>query len=95
MLEINVDFENAVQNWQKICSFLDNFIWIGYLTVSLLPRKYFSSGDNVLRNSLKILNTTKKDFSQLNVSQSDEQRLSNYCRKDFSSVWDPLTCWLS
>ena len=55
----------------------------------------FHSKANVLANSRKISDVTKKDFFQLIISQSDGQRWSNYCRADFSSVWDPLTSWLS
>ena len=95
MFEIKFYFGNAVENWQRICSSIDNFIWIDRRKVYLLPRKYFSSWVNEFTNGLKILAITKQDFFQLNISQSDQLRLSNYCRADFSSVWGPLTCWLS
>ena len=39
---------------------------------SLLQRKYFLSGVNVLTNGLKISDITKNNFSQLQFSQSDE-----------------------
>ena len=93
--KLNLDLTNAVKNWKEMFSFSDNFIWIGCRKFSLLPGKYFSSGDHVLRNGLTIWYNTKKDSLQLKVSQSDDQRWSNYCRVDFSSVWEPLNSWLS
>ena len=94
-LKLTVDFENAVEKSEKIFTFLDNFIWIGSSKFSLLPGKYFLSGVNVLTSSLKISDITKKDFFQVQFSQSNEQSWQNYYRADSSSVWDPLTCWLS
>ena len=40
---------------------------------SLLQRKYFPSGVNVLTNGLKISDISKKGFFQLQFFQSDEQ----------------------
>ena len=94
-LNWNVDFRNALKSSEKIFSFSDNSIWIGCGKFSLLPGKYFSSGVNVLTNGLKISDITKKNFLQLKFSQCDDQRWSSYCRADFRSVWDPLTCWQS
>ena len=76
---------------EKISSFLDNLIWIGSSKFSLLPRKHFSSGVNVLPSGLKILDITNKYFLPLKFSQSDEQGWENYYRADYSSVCDPLT----
>ena len=58
----NVDFRNAVKNWEKSCQFLDNCIWVGCRTFSLLPREYLSLRVNKLKNGLKISDITKKDF---------------------------------
>ena len=58
---------------KKIVSFLDDCIWIGSGTFSLLPEKYLSSDVNVLPNGLKISDITKKDFLQLKFCQSDQQ----------------------
>ena len=52
-------------------------------------------GVNMLTNSLKILNTTKTKFFELKFFQSDQEIWHNYCRADFRSVFDILTCWLS
>ena len=60
-----------------------------------IEREYVSSGVNILTNSLKISDTTKTEFFGLMVFQNDEKIWQNYCNEDFSSVWDPLTCWLS
>ena len=61
-LELYVDFINTVSIWEKICSFLDNFIWIGCFEFSLLQGKYYSSRVNVFQNECKISDITKKDF---------------------------------
>ena len=52
-------------------------------------------GDNVLTNSLKILDTTKKEFFELIFFLNDQKIWQSFCQADLSSVWDPLTCWLS
>ena len=92
-LKLNVDFANSVENWEKIFSLLDNIsiCWPGF---SLLKKKYFSSGVIVLTDGLKIWDIIKKDFFQLKLSQSLEQRWQSYYRADYTSVWDPLTLWL-
>ena len=68
--------------------------WIGCGNISLLLREYLSSGVNVLTNGLKIFDSTNTDIFELIFSQSDVKDRQNYCRADFSNVWDPLTCWL-
>ena len=70
-------------------------ISIGCGKFSLLGRKYVSLAVNVLTKSPKISNVIKRDIFQLNFGQSDETIFWKCCRADFSSVWDPLTCWLS
>ena len=56
----------------------------------LLP-EYLSSAVNALTNSLKISYQTEGDFFQLNLPRIDEKRGYQWCRADFSSVWNPLT----
>ena len=73
MFEIKYRFGKCCEKLRKNFSFLDNFIWNPCRKFSLLLRKYFSSGVNVLTNSLKIWNITKRDIFQLKFSQSDEQ----------------------
>ena len=46
----------------------------------------------MLTNSLKISDTTKTEFIELKFFQSDQKTRQNYCRADFNSVLDPLTC---
>ena len=58
---------------KKAFTFFENFIWTGCCKFSLLPTEYWSSGDNVLANGLKIPDITKKNCFQLKFSQSDEQ----------------------
>ena len=45
----------------------------------------------MLTNNLKILDTTKTEFFQLRISQSDEKIRENYCRGCLSSTCEPLT----
>ena len=52
-------------------------------------------GTQYIKNSLKISDTTNTKFFELKFFQSDQKRWENYCRADFSSVLDRLTCWLS
>ena len=70
--KINVDIGNGEENSEKVFCFQDNSIWIGLINLSLLRREYLSSAVNVLRNSLKILHSTKIDFFQLNYVHSDQ-----------------------
>ena len=56
---------------RKTFSCLDNCIWIGCFKIFLLSREYLSSGVNLLRNGIKILDTTKTDIFKLKFSQSD------------------------
>ena len=60
-----------------------------------IEREYVSSGVNILTNSLKISDTTKTEFFELKLFGSDQKIWQNFCRAYFSSVSDPLTCWLS
>ena len=46
----------------------------------------------MLTNSLKILDTTKKDIFELKFSHSDRNVRQNYCHADLRSDKDPLTC---
>ena len=70
--KFSADFKKAQENWEKVFCFYDNSIWIGWVNLSVLRRKYLSSAVNVLTNSLKILHSTNIDFLQLNYIQSDQ-----------------------
>ena len=52
-------------------SFKDNGVWICCVKVCILQREYVYSAANVLTNSPNILDLTKADFFQLNLSQID------------------------
>ena len=67
--------------------------WIRW-TFAFTEREYFSSGVNMLRNSLKIPDHTKTEFVDLVLFQSDQKIWQKYWRADLSSVLKPLTCWL-
>ena len=54
-----------------------------------------SSGVNMLRNSLKISDTTKTEFAEVVLFQIDEKIWQKYHRVDLSSLSNTLTCWLS
>ena len=64
------------------------------LKTPLTDREYLSSGVNMLTNSLKISDTTKREFFELIIFQSNEKIRQKYCRADLWSVSDTLTCWL-
>ena len=70
--KFNVDFRNAEKNWETVFCFYDNSIWSGWVSLSLLTRKYLSSAGNMLKKILKILHRTKIGFSQLNCFHSHQ-----------------------
>ena len=78
--------------WRKklenLFSFEDNCIWIGCVKHSLLlrEREYLSSVVNMLRNSLKISDTTKTKFFELIFFQSHQKIWQNYCCAALTSV---------
>ena len=89
-----VGFGNPEKNSENIFWFGDNCIWIARIRHSLLLRQYFSSGANMLTNSLKIWVTTKTELSELIFFQTDQKIWQKYCREDLNSVPDRLKCWL-
>ena len=87
---------------KKIEKIFFNLEIIAFELVALNTRftetEYLSSGVNMLTNSLKISDTTKREFFELMFFQSDQKIWQKYCRADLSSDSDPLnplTCWLS
>ena len=62
------------------------------------PKKdtgYLSSAINVLTNTSKIWHINKVGIFINSSSQSDQKTWSKCSHTDFTSVWDPWTCWLS
>ena len=49
----------------------------------------------MLKNILKISDTTMIEVFELKLLQGDQRKLKTYCRGDLGSVWDAFTCWLS
>ena len=49
----------------------------------------------MLTNSLKISDTTKKEFFELMFLQINQKIWQHYCRDGLSSVLDTLTYWLA
>ena len=94
-LKFDVDSKNGVKNWEKIFCFWDNYIWIDCCKISLLPREYFSLTVDVLTNSPKHLHITNRDIFRVSSPDNDKKIWQMCCHVDFTSVWDPLTCWLS
>ena len=68
--------------------------WLHW-THAFTEREYLSSGVNMLTDNLKILDTTKTQFFDFISFQSDQKTWQKYSCADLSSVYDPLTCWLS
>ena len=65
----HVDFRKAIKNLEKVFCFKDNDVWTGCVKVCILRPEYMYSTVNVLTNSPNILDLTKAEFSQLNLSQ--------------------------
>ena len=74
--KLNLNFENAKKkkkkNWEKVFCFWDKCIWKCCNKFPLLRREYLSLAVNVLTNSPKILNITKRHFFQLSCLHSDQ-----------------------
>ena len=75
--------------------FCDNCVWIGNSKFSQSRIQYLSWAVNVLTNTPNMWNFTKRDILQTNSSHSDKKKWYKCCHADLTSVWDPLTCWLS
>ena len=58
-----------MKNPEKFFCFKDNGVWTYCVKVCILRREYVYSALNVLRNSPNILDLSKADFLQLNLSQ--------------------------
>ena len=72
-LNVDVEFRTIAKNSQTVFCFLDNCIWNGYGKLSLLQRRYLSSGVNILTNSLNISHITNRDIFKLNFLQRNEK----------------------
>ena len=71
--EFNIPFKNAEANPENVFCFWDNGITIGCVKFCLLRREFLWWAVNVLRNSLRNLHITKRDFFQLNCLHSDQK----------------------
>ena len=58
-----------MKNPENVFCFKDNGVWTCCVKVSILRPEYVYSAVNVLTNSPNILDLTKADFFQLNLSQ--------------------------
>ena len=58
-----------MKNLEKVFCFKDNGVWTYCVKIFILRREYVYSAVNVLTNSPNILDLTKADFFQLNLSQ--------------------------
>ena len=87
------------QKWNKILtkifSFLCNYIWNQSRKFSQFRRAYLSSTINVSTDTSQISQITKRDILKISFSQSDQKIWQKGSREDFTSVWNPLTSWLS
>ena len=59
-----------MENHEEVFCFKDNGLSICCMKVCILRREYVYSAVNVLTNSPNILDLTKEDISQLNLSQT-------------------------
>ena len=79
---------------KKTFRFLNNCILIGCDKFSLLSRENSSSAVNVPTNSPAVSDITNRNVFQLNFSHNNEKIWWKHCLLNFTSVRDPLTCWL-
>ena len=61
----------------------------------LVQRVYLWSAVNMLTNSAKALDITKRDILQPYFPRSDEENWWTCCRVDFTSVWDPSSLFVT
>ena len=57
-----------MKNPEKVFCFKDKDVWTSCVKVCILRQEYMYSAVNVLTNSPNILDLTKADFFQLNLS---------------------------
>ena len=69
MFSISCTFQKRNKKSEKVFCFKDNGVWTCCVKVSILPQEYVYSAVNVLTNGPNILDLTKADFFQLNLSQ--------------------------
>ena len=56
-----------------MCSFSDNYIWVGSGKLSLLLQEYSQLAVNLLTSSPKISDLSENQFFQLKLAQNDEK----------------------
>ena len=56
-----------------MCSFSDNYIWVGSGKLSLLLQEYSQLAVNLLTSSPKIQDMSENQFFQLKLAQNDEK----------------------
>ena len=61
-------------------------------TLAFTERIYLLSGVNMVRESLKVSDTSKKVFMGPILFESDKEISQKHCRGDLTSVSNPLTC---
>ena len=72
-LEDVVDSRNWVKYSERVFTFLDKYILIGYCKFSLLRRKYLSTALKVLTKYLKGYKIANRDIFRVSFNQSDEK----------------------
>ena len=70
-------------------------IFFDFEIIAFTEREYLSSGVNLLTKSLKILDSTKTEFLEVIIFQSDLKIWQKYCHAYLRSVSDTWTCCLS
>ena len=80
---------------RKFFPFYSNSVSIGNSKFSQSQTGYLSSVANVLTNTPKISNFHKRNIFQLILFQSDCKIWNKCSHAGFTSVWHPLTRWLS
>ena len=85
-------FKTSGKDWEKVFCFFDNCVSIGSVKLCLLRREHLSSVVNVLTNSFKILNITKRELIQLPLQWSMNMvKVSSF---RFQQCWGVFTMLL-
>ena len=95
MFKFDIDSRNGTRDSEKGFAFKYNCIWILDDKFSKSRTGYLSLAVNALLNATKISRITKGDIFQISFSHSDEKIWWKCSHIDFTSVWEPSTCWLS
>ena len=71
--KVNVDYKIGIKNSKDVYNFSDNGIRIGRTKLTLFLVEYSKSAVKVTTSSPKVSKFCKKNFSKLNLTQSEKK----------------------